>query len=47
LTITANGASQMYRAGDVFEMPAGCVHSERHGAQGFEVVMGRRNGGVP
>ena len=42
LTITVDGASRTYRAGDVFEMPAGCVHSERHGAQGSEAVVARR-----
>lgn len=42
LTLTANGTSRTYREGEVFEMSAGCVHSERHGAHGSEVVVGRR-----
>jgi Cupin domain. len=42
VTLTANGASRTYREGEVFEMPADCVHSERHGAHGSEVVVGRR-----
>ena len=42
LTLTANGASRTYREGEVFEMPAGCVHHERHGANGSEVLVGRR-----
>jgi quercetin dioxygenase-like cupin family protein len=42
LTVDARGVSQTYRAGDVFNMPAGCVHSERHGRNGSEVVVGRR-----
>jgi quercetin dioxygenase-like cupin family protein len=42
LTVNARGVSQTYRAGDAFDMPAGCVHSERHGANGSEVVVARR-----
>ena len=42
VTLIANGASRTYREGEVFEMPAGCVHSERHGTHGSEVVVGRR-----
>ena len=42
LTLTANGVSRTYRPGDVFEMSAGCVHSERHGPHGSEVVVARR-----
>ena len=42
VTLTVDGASRTYREGEVFEMPAGCVHSERHGAQGSEIVVGRR-----
>ena len=42
LTVDARGVSQTYRAGDAFDMPAGCVHSERHGANGSEVVVARR-----
>jgi quercetin dioxygenase-like cupin family protein len=42
LTVDTRGVSQTYRAGDAFDMPAGCVHSERHGANGSEVVVARR-----
>ncbi len=43
LSITANGESHTYRVGDVFDMPSGCVHSERHGPEGSEMVVGRRS----
>jgi quercetin dioxygenase-like cupin family protein len=47
LTLTAQGVSNTYRAGDVFDMPAGCVHSERHGVDGSEVVVARRTPHTP
>ena len=47
LTLTANGESRTYREGEVFEMPAGCVHSERHGDDGSDVVVGRRAPATP
>lgn len=43
LSITANNASRTYRTGDVFDMPAGCMHSERHGPNGSELLVGRRS----
>lgn len=42
LTVSSRGVSQTYRAGDVFDMPSGCVHSEHHGPNGSEAVVGRR-----
>lgn len=42
VTLDVGGTSATYRAGDVFEMAAGCVHSERHGPDGSESVVGRR-----
>ena len=42
LTLTVDGASRTYGAGEVFAMPAGCMHSERHGPEGSETVVGRR-----
>ena len=44
LTLTTDGTTRTYRAGDVFDMPAGCMHSERHGPSGSEVLVGRRQG---
>jgi quercetin dioxygenase-like cupin family protein len=43
LTLTTDGASRTYRAGDVFEMTAGCVHSEQYGPEGSESLVGRRS----
>ena len=42
LTIDTGGISTTYRTGDAFDMPAGCVHGERHGENGSEVVVARR-----
>ena len=42
LTLTTDGTSRTYRAGDIFEMPAGCVHSEQYGPDGTESLVGRR-----
>ena len=42
LTITIRGVSATYRAGDSFDVPAGCMHSERHGPNGSDVVVARR-----
>ena len=42
LTLTTDGVSRTYRAGEVFEMAAGCVHSEQHGPDGSESLVGRR-----
>lgn len=42
LILTTDGGSRTYRAGDVFEMTAGCVHSEQYGPEGSESLVGRR-----
>jgi quercetin dioxygenase-like cupin family protein len=42
LTLTTDGVARIYRAGDVFEMAAGCVHSEHYGPEGSESLVGRR-----
>lgn len=42
ITLTTGGESRTYRVGDVFEMAAGCEHSERHGPQGTKYLVGRR-----
>ena len=43
LTLTTDGTSRTYRTGDIFEMPAGCEHSEQHGPAGSESLVGRRS----
>jgi quercetin dioxygenase-like cupin family protein len=42
MTITAEGAEHIYRAGDTFTMSAGCRHSERSGPDGARYLAGRR-----
>lgn len=42
VTLTSEGQSRTFRAGEVFEMTAGCVHSERHGPDGSMYLVGRR-----
>jgi quercetin dioxygenase-like cupin family protein len=40
VTLTSDGQSRTFRAGEVFEMTAGCVHSERHGPDGSTYLVG-------
>ena len=42
ITLTILGEARTYRAGEVFEMTAGCVHSERYGPEGTTYLVGRR-----
>lgn len=42
ITLTSEGQSRTFRAGDVFEMTAGCVHSEQHGPDGSTYLVGRK-----
>lgn len=42
ITLTSEGQSRTYRTGDVFEMVAGCVHSEHHGPDGSTYMVGRK-----
>jgi quercetin dioxygenase-like cupin family protein len=42
LTLTSEGHSRTFRAGDTFEMTAGCVHSEQHGPDGSTYLVGRK-----
>jgi quercetin dioxygenase-like cupin family protein len=41
LTIVIDGAGQLYRAGDVFSIPAGCAHAERFGPAGVSYLAAR------
>lgn len=43
LKLTWNGASQVYRAGDVFTMAAGIEHMEEWGPEGARYFVGRRH----
>jgi quercetin dioxygenase-like cupin family protein len=42
LTLTSEGQSHTYRAGETFEMAAGCLHSEQYGPEGATLLLGRK-----
>jgi quercetin dioxygenase-like cupin family protein len=42
MTIASEGKERVYRAGDTFEMSAGCRHSEQCGTEGARYLAGRR-----
>jgi quercetin dioxygenase-like cupin family protein len=42
MTITTEGGERTYRAGEIFEMPAGRPHSETAGPDGVRYIAGRR-----
>jgi quercetin dioxygenase-like cupin family protein len=42
MTIASEGKERIYRAGDTFEMSAGCRHSEQCGPEGARYLAGRR-----
>jgi quercetin dioxygenase-like cupin family protein len=46
ITLSSEGADRVYRAGDIFTMAAGCVHSETYGPNGLTYVIGRRHSGT-
>ena len=43
LTLTRDGKVDTYRAGQIFEMDAGCLHTEQYGAEGTTYLVGRRH----
>jgi quercetin dioxygenase-like cupin family protein len=42
MTLTMQGRSQTYRAGDRCDVPAGAVHSARMGARGCRYLVGEK-----
>lgn len=42
MTLTTNGKSQTFRAGERCDVPAGAVHSARMGSQGCRYLIGER-----
>jgi quercetin dioxygenase-like cupin family protein len=42
ITLTSEGQSRTFRAGEIFEMTAGCVHSEQYGPEGSTYLVGRK-----
>jgi quercetin dioxygenase-like cupin family protein len=47
ITITRDNAPVTYRAGDCFDVPAGCAHAEQVGPAGVALLSGRRRHGPP
>ena len=45
LTLTRGEKSETYRAGETFEMAAGCLHTEQYGPDGATYLVGRRHHG--
>jgi len=45
ITVTCNNTPVTYRAGQCFEVPAGCMHAEQVGPEGVAVLSGRRRNG--
>ena len=43
LALTREGRTQVYRAGEVFTMSAGCEHAEQFGDAPVRYLVGRRN----
>ncbi len=42
MTIASEGGERTYHASEIFEMPAGCRHSETAGPDGARYLAGRR-----
>ena len=42
LTLSRDGKSETYRAGEIFSMPRGCQHFESYGDEGAVVLLGRK-----
>lgn len=45
ITITCNNAPTTFRAGQCFDVPAGCLHAEQVGPLGVALLSGRRRHG--
>lgn len=45
LTLSCNGQSTTYRAGEVFTMAAGCEHVEQFGPEPARYLVGRKQPG--
>jgi len=42
MTVTSQGNTETYRAGDRFDVPANAVHSARMGPQGCRYLIGEK-----
>jgi quercetin dioxygenase-like cupin family protein len=47
ITITRDNNPVTFRAGQCFEVPAGCMHAEQVGREGVALLSGRRRNGGP
>jgi quercetin dioxygenase-like cupin family protein len=47
ITITRDNSPTIFRAGDCFEVPTGCMHAEQVGPEGVALLSGRRRNGGP
>ena len=47
ITIIRDNNPTTFRAGECFEVPAGCMHSEHVGPEGVALLSGRRRNGGP
>ena len=47
ITVTCNNTPTTFRAGQCFEVPAGCMHTEQVGPEGVALLSGRRRNGGP
>jgi quercetin dioxygenase-like cupin family protein len=47
ITITRDNNPSIFRAGQCFEVPAGCMHAEQVGPEGVALLSGRRRNGGP
>ena len=41
-SLTRDGKTQAYKAGEIFAMPRGCVHYESYGPEGAVILLGRK-----
>jgi quercetin dioxygenase-like cupin family protein len=42
LTLTWDGQTKTFRAGDIFTMKRDCLHAESYGLEGATIVSGRK-----
>jgi quercetin dioxygenase-like cupin family protein len=43
LTLTWEGQTHTFRVGEVYDIPAGCIHGEQYGSEMITVLVGRRH----
>jgi quercetin dioxygenase-like cupin family protein len=43
MSLTRDGKTETYKAGDIFSMPRGCTHFESYDAEGCVSLVGRKH----